>query len=1012
MKTSFHNLQRLLNQTKQGQNYIVLDVDRTMINGTSWYRACLCPNLLLAEKDIGRFKEINEAAYSANARISQEAFRLRTLEMMEPTISSGFIDYLNDKDEWKPYFSVGKETSSLRLYLAGLHISKKIPAFEDAAWYVKYAQRYYGSGLKVLFLSAGYQPFIEGVVQGIVAANGLASISYKVLGSDVGFHNGRGFERLHVNQFEKQNVVEALIKHGANVRFLADDSHENLDLFESVRRAGGTALHIKHVSGQAKSQSWADFRKGITQDKIKASLINGEEQVSLAKEKPILPDLVLSIEMGADKIGIVSLRNHDFSKALDGLLSKVSAEEHKNALRGIFKRMAFQRDEKTLLRGPLYYYWTPTYVFLNEEPVEKRWEASFDAARQGLQILADDTVFSKKLSRDEKLLAFGLMDHLINATISCLHVLECAEIKKGASLVTCPSERVEGASQSLFDMMYGFLMGKDVQAEAKRALDLLPYAAMKQAFSENASFHRGLRELDDTAIIYNAVASLVADREKNGGYDYILSFPYGGMELGFALNAYIKQSGSKLRPAEIIHCHYSSKKEIRGECAKIDYTGAEWMFDFVPAKHHPQLAQMCAGEKKILVYDHNVTSFTTLNKSRAYCAQFGNIVDVSAISVNYDNVCRYLVGNKSEPLCWGWENLLDHRPTQEYVTAFNTWLTSEKSKQIEAMFFDASQVRQAPTVIIPPEKNGFVFKLCRVHNAFDLKTAVRVGVNMIGVHAVYPDRFKYLDQQTRYRPLSEGVWVDKRLPVATLEMDSIRAMQKVLPKGLEQALLFEEPLEPEGMKECGDLYGMRLCDVHIQMQHRTNAAYIQEVKEIVSPKVIATIGLFQDDLVKYFWSMQEALDPEHDFVLLDLSKHQPDLISGFDHDAHDMNKVAILRRAASALCGNRVPVLLADDVSPLMMKRYVEALARNGVRVGGIDMQNNVEHSSNEQVYQWMSGDGKPYQTRVRKSPDKMKLWQGMAYDLATLTKRPVCPEEQRNHMVAKISLPRAQSME
>ena len=41
------------------KKYVILDIDRTIINGTSWYHACSCPNLLIDEYNIDRFKELN-----------------------------------------------------------------------------------------------------------------------------------------------------------------------------------------------------------------------------------------------------------------------------------------------------------------------------------------------------------------------------------------------------------------------------------------------------------------------------------------------------------------------------------------------------------------------------------------------------------------------------------------------------------------------------------------------------------------------------------------------------------------------------------------------------------------------------------------------------------------------------------------------------------------------------------------------------------------------------------------
>ena len=57
------------------------------------------------------------------------------------------------------------------------------------------------------------------------------------------------------------------------------------------------------------------------------------------------------------------------------------------------------------------------------------------------------------------------------------------------------------------------------------------------------------------------------------------------------------------------------------------------------------------------------------------------------------------------------------------------------------------------------------------------------------------------------------------------------------------------------------------------------------------------------------------------------------------------------------------------------MKKYLNILSRNDIKVKGIDMQNIVELKTNEQRYQLLENDKKIYQIKIRKSPNFMYEW-------------------------------------
>lgn len=45
--------------------------------------------------------------------------------------------------------------------------------------------------------------------------------------------------------------------------------------------------------------------------------------------------------------------------------------------------------------------------------------------------------------------------------------------------------------------------------------------------------------------------------------------------------------------------------------------------------------------------------------------------------------------------------------------------------------------------------DNYIFKVCRVHNINDLNMCLKNKVNMIGIHALYIDRDKYLTKEPK-----------------------------------------------------------------------------------------------------------------------------------------------------------------------------------------------------------------------------------------------------------------------
>jgi hypothetical protein len=264
---------------------------------------------------------------------------------------------------------------------------------------------------------------------------------------------------------------------------------------------------------------------------------------------------------------------------------------------------------------------------------------------------------------------------------------------------------------------------------------------------------------------------------------------------------------------------------------------------------------------------------------------------------------------------------------------------------------------------------------CRVHNPFDLALVAANGVDMIGMHAVHLDPYRYLGSQLGHRPLRGASTSTIAPPLASLEAESIVAMQRCMPRGMRQAIVLENPTSVAVLSSCLETYGMSQADPYLQFQHRITQQYVGQIKEIFEANIIASMGLAQNDFEEYFFHLEDILDPTVDFILLDLSKHQPDMLIGSDCGLLEMDKRALLRRWSGVLRSGKVRVMLADDTSIDRMRFYLRTLTEAGVPISGVDMQNAVEVHPSEQVFRVMCDEYSEYPAKIRKSPDLVERW-------------------------------------
>ena len=949
----------------------IFDVDRTIINTTSWYHACMTEDLLLSKENINKFKSLNDYAFNNPTDQIMKDFRINTLNLMKKNIDNNYIQKIKSISNYN--FKVGDYTNTWSLYLAGKYASLHlVKIYDEAIKCINYFSKYYGNNLKIVFLSSGYEPFIRGVVDGIIEKCNLQHLNYIVIGSQIKISYGIYSEEYHLNQFEKQKVLKNIIDIGGKIQFLADDSIQNEELFNIVKHHDGIAINIKHIPNKNSNETWKNFIDNITFENIKKNLMFNDSYIQLNKEFIKIPIFLQNLEKDTNKIGITHISSENFNIALKNLKNKILDNNNCQKFEKNIIKMIFQKNNDIYLRGKLYYNWLPQYIFIDDKCIIEKWKELQEILEQCLEIVNNNNLLNSDLDYYERAIIYMIIDHLLESILFILNLIEQNNLIDNHLVEEIYHKKIVYLIQDIMDFLFSFFYeNKNDSLILKNISEKLINLKIINKIPNNIKLYKNMRELDDNITIFKFVKSIYDKIYKNDIHlDYIISFPYGGITLGFALKSYMKINGKQKLP-ELINCHYSSKQKIRKNTIEKDKDFS--IFKYIPTVYNLFFSDILNGEKNILLLDNNVTTFKTLDITKSFLQQIGNNVYASVASINYNNILNYILNNKSEELVSNWRNVLDFNSISEYITSFNTWNTNEKSKILEEIYYIENQNIPIISAIEQSHSNN-IFKICRVHNIIDLNTVIKNGANMIGIHAVYPDRIKYLKNEQKYNPIECSFTYKDELPIALLELDSIQEMQKYIPNHIKQAILFERQLNITDMIETCNLYKMPKESMYIQLQHRTNEQYIKNIKNKLCKNIIATIGLFQKDFKEYFWMLNSILDEKSDFILLDLSKHQPDLINYSDNYKESLDRVFILKDLVKQIKNNTVPIIIADDTSQEQMKKYLNILSDNNITVVGIDMQNIVELKTNEQKYQILKTT-KNYQIKIRKSPDLMYEW-------------------------------------
>ena len=181
--------EKLLFELSKDNKYIILDVDRTIINGTAWFRACSTPNLLINDIEIEEFRLINSLTYDEGV-MPVENFRKNTLDLILKRMEKLFLNSPSDIDRF--FYSCAKKTV------------KNMTYYRACAECIIELQKQYKDALCIIFLSSGYKCFIKGVVDRFVELFFEEKINYYILGSEIEYDS----HQLKETSFISQNIKE------------------------------------------------------------------------------------------------------------------------------------------------------------------------------------------------------------------------------------------------------------------------------------------------------------------------------------------------------------------------------------------------------------------------------------------------------------------------------------------------------------------------------------------------------------------------------------------------------------------------------------------------------------------------------------------------------------------------------------------------------------------------------------------------------------------------------------
>lgn len=950
---------RFLGTVRPDQVWAVCDVDRTVVDTTSWYHACMTPGLLLPPELVADFATLNRRTYGSAADLDPASFRVRTLAL----IARGSTPF-------------GRSAEGFER--AGLIVGTELRAYDEPFDFLRQLHRRHGDRLRVLYLTAGYEPFIRGVVERLHQRQRIGAVHRTVVGTSLDFGAGGPVAvRDLCDGPAKAELIRAMLRAGVPVALVADDDHHGLLPFDEVERVGGTAVRVVHEHGAQRNATWARFaEQHDAGGRRHRDVMRGGHPYSLADIDPVLRrygPMLDDLPVTPNGIGVGEVDRASFGPALESLCARLPPAAAAD-LRAGLTRLVHDGSDAVLLRGDLFYLDTPPYLFADPRLATQRWAEQVEVARRSLRALEAGAVPRRwsELDRVERWLALCVLDHLRNAVTQGVDALVRASVDTDEDRLTVAGDAL---AQRVHDAYWGLLLGG--RADPDLAADPEWDELVRMVLAHDVS-RFPMRELDDPLVIAVSALSL-AEQMRDRGFRPagVVDFVSGGLELGMSLRAILRAVAPDVPDLGVVHMVYSSKHRLGSGTRPIEKTYTKMLCRLAPHQR-ARLAGWIAADESVLLYDNNVATFATLAATKSVLGrQSGSAVHAAVAAVYYDNMVRHLEGEPNEGLCDGWQEALDYRPVADYVTAFATWRTSAKTRTLDRLYAGTPVQRRVPGAVAAP--GPVLLKVCRVQNVTDLDTVLTAGARAIGIHAVSPLEPAYGRAQARHRPVRADTGGPPDLPIARYEADAIRQLTAALPADVLPVLVVEQAHPTRELLRIMDCYGLAPPRTTLQLQCRLDAPTVQRLREELGTALICAVGADQADLGEYAAFLDTVLDPATDRLLLDFSAHQPDLLGRADGAP---SRTADATAIAAVLRGNRVPVLVADDCEPGVLAARAQRLARVGVRVAGLDTQNSVEVPKAYQLMRLVVDGDRTVQALIRKSPDLARPWRAAADEL------------------------------
>lgn len=653
--------ERLLFEISKDNKYIILDVDRTIISGTAWFRACSTPNLLINDIEIEEFLLLNSLTYDQRT-MSVEKFRKNTLDLILKRIQKSFLDSQNSIDEL--FYSSAKK------------IVKDMNYYRACAECIIELKKKYDDKLYIIFLSSGYRCFIKGVVDTFLNLFFEEKINYYILGSEVKYDGCRLTETYFISQNNKEKITRFLASKGAKIIMLADDSNENPNLYNFVTKQGGLALKIDYQKGQLNSKVWEETLVSIKREVLLEYYRTQNDSTKLLK-KESLNTFVYFLDQQTDIIGISRLNVEDYNSLMSELREVLSQKSYSKCKQNL-NELFFTKDNFVYLRGPLYYYWIPSGNSNQSEVISNKFRKLVSLLSNIQEILIEPILFERiQCSNISILLLLSIIEHFQHVYLVVLNMIEKAEIDKKKPEVM--HKVIEKQVQNITDLIFEILELKFDFGKMTSLFLELDLEMLFENFCNHFKYHQGMRELDNIVSIYHSIKHIVSSEEEFN-FDYVVQFFYGGSVLGYSMVSYLKVNNITKHIPNLLNSHYSSKKEKRlGTKQDVDY--------FIPFSHLIYLQKIKCGNNRILLFDNNSTTLKTLKDVKVFLEHYHNIVNCAVVSFNYINLVNFKLNLKPyEEVVEDWEDILNYQTAEEYITAFDTWGTSQKGNYLQNKF--------------------------------------------------------------------------------------------------------------------------------------------------------------------------------------------------------------------------------------------------------------------------------------------------------------------------------------